>query len=86
MGLLKMYVVSELSQLKKQRVRLRVIGDLERLAPDIRDHITKAVEETAENDDFHLTVAISYGGQQEIVTAMQHIAQQVEKGRYKQNT
>ena len=68
MRLMRHYLRSELAELHKNGIRLRVIGDRTRLADDIVALIEKAEALTAENDEFHLTVAISYGGRQEIVT------------------
>lgn len=51
------------------------------LCPHPSSHTPRAERLTAANRGMQLTVALSYSGQQDIVTAMQRIAQQVAKGR-----
>jgi undecaprenyl diphosphate synthase len=81
MGLLRFYLRNEVSELKKNGVRLRVIGDRNRLSADIVDLIEHAEKVTAENSDLNLTVALSYGGRQEIVAAAQKLAEEAASGR-----
>jgi undecaprenyl diphosphate synthase len=83
MGLLRFYLKSELATLHKNNVRLRVIGQRDLLAPDIRTMIEKAEETTAANTSLNLTLALSYGGRQEIVAAAQKIARQIASGEIK---
>ena len=80
MRLMRHYLRAEMAELHKNGVRLRIIGDRQNLAPDIVQLMEQAEKLTAENDDFHLTMAISYGGRQEIVQAAQRIAASVKRG------
>jgi len=81
MGLLRYYLKNEFATLHKNNVRINVIGDRDRLDPDIADMIAKAEKKTAANTAITLTLALSYGGRQEIVTAVQAIAKQVADGK-----
>ncbi|MDX9689530.1 MAG: isoprenyl transferase [Proteobacteria bacterium] len=83
MGLLRFYLKSELATLHKNNVRLRVIGERDLLALDIRSMIEKAEQTTAANTALNLTLALSYGGRQEIVAATQKIARDVAAGKVK---
>jgi undecaprenyl diphosphate synthase len=74
MGLLRHYLRGEIAELHKNGVRLRVIGDRERLAPDIVALIADAEEMTRANRGLNLTIALSYGGRAEIVAAARRIA------------
>lgn len=80
MQLLKFYLEHELKTLIKQKVRLKVIGDLALLDNSIRQKITAAEEKTAHFTHFQLTIALSYGSRNEMVAAMQAIAEKVKKG------
>lgn len=80
MQLLKHYLEKELPSLKKNNVCLRFIGDFSRLERDIQMRIQDAMQETAANTSFTLTVALSYGGRQEIVRAVRKIAADVKAG------
>ncbi len=75
MGLLKYYLENELSKLNKNGVRIRFVGDLERLGDELIALINKAEESTKDNEKLNLTIALSYGSRQEIISACQKIAQ-----------
>jgi undecaprenyl diphosphate synthase len=81
MGLLRFYLRSEIAELHRQGVRLRSIGDRARLAPDIVRLIEEAEERTRANMKLNLTIALSYGGRNEILRAMRMIASDVAAGR-----
>jgi undecaprenyl diphosphate synthase len=81
MGLLRHYLLSELAELHRNGIRLRVIGQLDRLAPDIVDLIDRAEMLTRENCAINLTMALSYGGRAEIVAAVQAVAAAAAAGR-----
>jgi len=80
MRLMRHYLRAETADLHRNGVRLRIIGDRSRLDRDIVDLIQRAESLTAGNTAFHLTVAISYGGRQEIVQAAKRIASAVSRG------
>ncbi|HRJ61137.1 MAG TPA: polyprenyl diphosphate synthase, partial [Azospirillaceae bacterium] len=69
MRLLRFYLRSEIAELHRNGVRLRIIGDRERLAPDIVQLIEAGEDRTAGNEGLTVMVALSYGGRQEIVDA-----------------
>jgi undecaprenyl diphosphate synthase len=81
MELLRHYLVNEIASLHKNGIRLRVIGDVEKLAPDIRKQITQAEDLTRGNTAFNLTVALSYGARQEMLRAVQTLASDIESGK-----
>src|SRR5262249_37321066 len=62
MGLLRHYLRGEIAELHGNGVRLRVIGEKSRLAPDIVAMIDNAEKLTASNTGINLTIALSYGG------------------------
>ncbi|EWY42141.1 UDP pyrophosphate synthase [Skermanella stibiiresistens SB22] len=81
MQLLRFYLRSEIAELHKNGVRLRVIGDRSRLSADIVTMIEKAEELTSGNQALNLVIALSYGARQEIVGAARRIARDVLEGR-----
>ncbi len=81
MGLLRHYLRGEIAELHRNGVRVRVIGDRARLAPDIVTLIDNAEALTRENTGVNLTVALSYGGRAEIVAAAQAIARKAVAGK-----
>ncbi|HEY3145241.1 MAG TPA: isoprenyl transferase [Dongiaceae bacterium] len=80
MGLLRLYLRKEIEEINREGVRLRVIGDRERLSGDIIRLIEDAEARTAGNRRLNLTVALSYGSRAEIVRAAQHLAKAVRAG------
>jgi undecaprenyl diphosphate synthase len=69
MGLLKQYLRAELKSLLKNNIRFQVIGQLDRLSPEIRAELEAAVERTRTNTGMVFNIALSYGGRAEIVDA-----------------
>ncbi len=74
MGLLRFYLRSETINLQKNGIRLRIIGDRERLGSDIVSLIEEGEKRTAGNTKLTLTVALSYGGRTEIAAAARRLA------------
>jgi len=73
-GLLKIFedvIDSELQELHDNGVQLRLIGRLDRLAPEIREKVMQALDFTHHNQRLILNVAFNYGGRDEIVNAIQ---------------
>ncbi len=79
-GLLKAYVQRDLSRLKEDGVRVRVIGQREGLPPDIAELVDRAERETAANSKFHLTIAFNYGARNEILRATAAYARAIAAG------
>ncbi len=80
MGLLRWYLHSQIVEMVKEGIRLRVIGDRTRLSKDLIELIDEAEGVTADNRRLNLTIAISYGGRQEIVAATRRLVQQALDG------
>jgi len=80
MGLLLEFLASQRKRMLEDGVCLRVIGDRSRLSDKIRQALAEAEAETAAGDKLTLTLALSYGGRDEIVRAMRKLAERVENG------
>ncbi len=80
MLLLRVYLRSEIAELHRNGVKLRVIGERSRLAPDIVSMIEHGESLTAGNSALNFTVALSYGGRQDMVQALRHLASAAAKG------
>ena len=80
MQLLHFHLLSEIDELHQHGVRVRIMGDRSRLAPDVREAIERAEVFTEKNEKLDLILAISYGGRQEIVDAVRAIADKVKAG------
>src|SRR5690349_14258935 len=80
MGLLKRFVRHDLAELHANNIRVRIIGEREGLASDIRLLLDEAEHLTASNTGLTLVIAFNYGGRQEIVSAMRALARKVKEG------
>ncbi|MGH7543673.1 MAG: isoprenyl transferase [Gemmatimonadota bacterium] len=80
MGLLQRYIRTERKDLIEKGIRVRAIGDIERLAHGSREELDELITETAANERLTVTLALSYGGRSEIVEAVRRIARQVRAG------
>jgi undecaprenyl diphosphate synthase len=74
MALLKEYILSDLARLRREGVRIRILGTRNGLSKDILALIDKAVSETAHNRRFNLNIAFNYGGRDEIIRAVHRAA------------
>jgi undecaprenyl diphosphate synthase len=73
MALLVEYVDREVDALHAQGVRLRHLGRLEELAPNLQRTVCRAIDITKNNTRFNLSVALNYGGRAEIVDAVRRM-------------
>jgi len=74
MGLLRHFIRADLAELVEENVRLRIIGDYRRFAPDLVALIDDAVARTAGNDGPILAIALNYGAQAELAAAVRRLA------------
>ncbi len=86
MVLLEDYCRQERDTLMTNDIRLATIGELGRLPQSTRQAVTALVEETADNRTMTLTLAIDYGGREEIVAAVKRLAQDVRHKRLNPET
>lgn len=80
MGLLDEFLEAEAPRLRDQRIRLQAIGRLQELPAQVRRRLEAMIEHTRAFDRLRLTLALSYGGRQEIVDAAKRLAQLVQEG------
>ena len=80
MSLFQRYITGEAKALTKNGIRVRFIGDRMRLAPKLVELMDDLELMTADNDLVHLTIAINYGGRDEVARATKRLAQDVADG------
>ena len=79
MRLLRMFLRSETAGLHGNNIRLRVIGSRKEFSSDIIELIENAENLTKGNDGLHLTIALNYGGRNEILQAAADFAKDMAK-------
>lgn len=81
MSLFRRYIIKETNTLAENGIRVRFIGDRVRLDSKLTDLMDSLEEETKNNDLVHLTVALNYGGRDEVARATKRLARDVADGR-----
>ncbi len=84
MKLLKNYLIKERNNLLKNEIRLKAIGDLDRLPEDVRQTLFQVIEDTREGAKMTLILALSYGARWEIVKAALRIARDLKTGKIRE--
>jgi undecaprenyl diphosphate synthase len=80
MGILKRFLKSELNEMQENNIRFMTIGRIHKLPDDIRAIIEDTTAKTSGNKGMTLTLALSYGGRQEIFDAVQKISKRIVSG------
>ncbi len=80
LGLLRRFIRRDLAELHRENVRIRVIGERDRLRGDILPLLLEAEETTRHNTALTVVIAFNYGSRDEIARAMTKIARKVEAG------
>lgn len=83
MNLFRRYIISETRALNKAGVRVLFIGDRDRLDKKLIQLMNELEAATAGNSMLHLTIAINYGGRDEVARATRRLAQDVASGHLK---
>jgi undecaprenyl diphosphate synthase len=80
MSLLEEYIQREADELETQGVRVRVLGDIDRLVPTARAAVDRVTAQTAHNTKLTLNLFISYGSRAELTRAARLLAEEVAAG------
>ncbi len=80
LGLLRRFIRQDLAELHRENVRIRVIGEREKLRSDILPLLLEAEETTKFNTALTLVIAFNYGARDEIARAVALLARDVEAG------
>ncbi len=81
MDLLKEFLLAERGEILGNGIRLQAIGNLGRLPAFVRAVLDPLRAESAKNHEMTLTLALSYGGREEIASAARDLAIEVKEGR-----
>ncbi|SFC56147.1 polyprenyl diphosphate synthase [Tropicimonas isoalkanivorans] len=81
MTLFRRYIIKEAQRLLAKGVRVRFIGDRDMLDPKLVQLMDDLEALTVANDNVHLTIALNYGGRDEVTRATRRLAKEVAAGR-----
>jgi len=85
MSLFRKFMKSESKKLFKNGVKVRFIGDRSRLDKSLVELMNNLEVLTNENDTLHLTIALNYGGRDEIIRATKKISEKIKSGELELN-
>ncbi len=80
MKLLSQFIDSDLEEIHEHNIRIRTIGDLERLPAAVGGKLEVAKRKTANNTAMVLNIALSYGGRRDILKASLKLAKAFKTG------
>ena len=83
MALFEKYLHEAIDEMEQDHIRLKVLGDLSRISPELRALIERTAEISTHYDGFQANVCINYGGRDEIVHAARRFAAQCAAGEKK---
>jgi len=85
MTLLKKYIRQETARMMRKNIRYNVIGNRSELPDDVNETLDEAISKTAANTGMVLTLALSYGGRQELCRAAARMAKDAVDGKLSAN-
>ncbi len=80
MSLLAKTLGKELDEMHKEDIKIKFVGDIDVLAPSLKEILLNAEEKTKNNGGVGLQIAFNYGSRMEIANAVKKIAQEVQSG------
>jgi undecaprenyl diphosphate synthase len=80
MGLLRDFLESEYSEILDNGIRLNAIGEVDKLPRYVRDPLERLRVDSAHNQGMVLTLALSYGGREELIHAARQLAHAAKRG------
>ena len=83
MVLLRNYLKKFSKDANKDNIKIRVLGDIDKLEPNLKKSINDAIERTKNNTGLTINIAFNYGGRAEITNAMKKIAIKLENKEIK---
>lgn len=83
MNLLAKTLTDELDEMHKENVKIKFVGNIEKLSPKLIEILENAENKTKNNTGVNLQIAFNYGARDEIVNALKKIAQKALEGEIK---
>ena len=83
--LIKIYFLKEIKNIQKQGIKLNILGELDKLSPEIRNVLKKSVSVTNKNKNIIVNLAINYGSKNEIILAFKKIKKNTNIKNFEKN-
>ena len=83
--LIRSYFSKEIENIKKQGIKVRILGDVDRLSSDIKNSLKKTVSLTKKNKNILVNLAINYGSRIEIMRAFKKMKKTININNFEKN-
>ena len=83
MGLLKQYMLEAIDSMERDQIRLRFLGDLSAISPELQALVDRTNEISTHIHGFQANVCLNYGGRDEILRAVRRFAAECAEGKRK---
>ena len=80
MALLKQYMLEAIDSMERDQIRLRFLGDLSAISPELQALVDRTNEISTHIHGFQANVCLNYGGREEILHAARHFARDCADG------
>jgi len=81
MKLLGKYLEEAIDTMERDHIRMKVLGDLEALSPELQEMVRKTDEISQRYEGFQANICLNYGGRDEILHAARRYAKDYAEGR-----
>lgn len=81
MLILQSYLDKFSKKASSENIKIRILGDIEKLNDGLKKQIKEAIQKTENNTGLVLNIAFNYGGRAEIIKATKEIVQKVKEGK-----
>jgi undecaprenyl diphosphate synthase len=81
MKLLKKYLDEAIETMARDRIRMKIFGNVEGLSEDLQEMVAKTDAISAGYEGFQANICLNYGGRDEIVRAAMHYARDFAEGK-----
>ena len=81
MLLLKNYLDDYSKRADTENIKIKVLGDISALSKGLQKSINDAIERTKDNNGITFSIALNYGGREEIIHAIKNIAEAVKNDK-----
>lgn len=81
MKILVRYIRRELDKLYENNVRLKILGNIEKLPSYAKEEVLRAMDRTQHNTGMILNIGLNYGGRSEIIMGIKNLLKDIEMGK-----
>jgi undecaprenyl diphosphate synthase len=74
MNLLANSIDKEFDEIHRNKIRIRIIGQIDKLPPNLQKKLKVVIDKTKDNDALNFIIALSYSGRWDIINAVKNIA------------